>query len=58
MDGEADEDYTAGPCRMISAFDGVQEVTALLMKLDLSAKIQEAINFQRGVAKEKRREEK
>lgn len=50
FDGEAEEDYTAGPARMVFANDGVRECAALLMKLDLSAKIQEAVKAQRDLS--------
>jgi hypothetical protein len=48
FDGEDETDYTAGPVRMVNASDGVkQDCTALLMTLDLSAKIQEAVRARR-----------
>ncbi|KAK3723478.1 hypothetical protein LTR37_001730 [Vermiconidia calcicola] len=45
--GEDETDYTDGPIRFVDAFDGVKESGALLMNLDLSAKIQRAIRAQR-----------
>lgn len=49
---EAEEDYTSGPCRFTVASDGIQDCAALLMKMDLTAKIREAIQFQRRLVAE------
>ena len=57
FNGEDEDDYTKGPARMVLASDGVQQCSALLMKLDLSAKIQEAIQFQRKAARVRRHAE-
>ncbi|KAK4890667.1 hypothetical protein LTR27_010706 [Elasticomyces elasticus] len=44
---ETAEDYTAGPARIVAASDGVQTCAALLLTLDLSAKVQRALQTQR-----------
>ncbi|KAK4634241.1 hypothetical protein CLAFUW4_02247 [Fulvia fulva] len=49
---EAEEDYTAGPVRLVAAHDGVQDCIALLMKLGLSAKIQRAVQTRRSCVRE------
>ncbi|KAF7192498.1 hypothetical protein HII31_06171 [Pseudocercospora fuligena] len=51
FDNESEEDYTAGPVRFVNASDGVSEVAALLMTMDLSKKIQQAIQAQRAFNK-------
>lgn len=51
---EEPSDYTEGPARMIYTADGVkQDCVALLMTLELSAKIQKAILRQRDFARAK-----
>ncbi|CAK1356180.1 unnamed protein product [Cercospora beticola] len=48
FDTEEREDYTAGPARIIEASDGVKkDSAALLLTLDLSARLREAIQAQR-----------
>ncbi|KAK3073720.1 hypothetical protein LTR53_004417 [Teratosphaeriaceae sp. CCFEE 6253] len=50
--GEDETDYTAGPPRVICAWDGVQtNCGALLLTLELSAKIRTAIQFQRDLCR-------
>ncbi|TKA74521.1 hypothetical protein B0A55_08044 [Friedmanniomyces simplex] len=47
-EGEDETDYIAGPSRIVYASDGIQaECGALLLTLDLSKKIQQAIRAQR-----------
>lgn len=53
FEGEDETDYTRGPARMVEATDGVDDCTALLMTLDLSQAMQEAINAQRDFLKAK-----
>ncbi|SMY23876.1 unnamed protein product [Zymoseptoria tritici ST99CH_1A5] len=51
---EVEEDYTAGPSRLVLATDGLKEdCPALLMTLELSACIQQTIYAEREFAKEK-----
>lgn len=52
--GEDESDYTVGPARMILATDGLKPCVAMLMTLDLSAKIQRAIRAQRDCAESER----
>ena len=52
--GEDETDYTAGPVRIVDAFDGVKESGAILLNLDFSAKIQNAVRAQRDFAKYER----
>lgn len=47
FDGEDETDYTEGPPRMVRAHDGIRDACALLMTLDLLAKIRNAIQSQR-----------
>ncbi|KAM3418529.1 hypothetical protein BST61_g4507 [Cercospora zeina] len=47
--GEAETDYTRGPIRIVDAFDGVEDVSSLLLNLDLSAKIQAVICSRRDL---------
>ncbi|KAK5742792.1 hypothetical protein LTR17_003040 [Elasticomyces elasticus] len=44
---ETAEDYTAGPARIVLASDGVQTCAALLLTMDLSAKVQRVLQTQR-----------
>ncbi|KAF2172228.1 hypothetical protein M409DRAFT_17466 [Zasmidium cellare ATCC 36951] len=46
------EDFTGGPARLVAASDGVQDVAAILVTLDLAAQIQDAIEARRTYAKE------
>lgn len=50
FEGEDENDYTKGPVRTVFASDGVEWVTALLMTLPLSQKIQKALRFMRSYA--------
>lgn len=52
--GEDETDYTEGPVRLINATDGIKECTALLMRLELSGKIQNSIQAQHHFAKSRR----
>ncbi|KXT09446.1 hypothetical protein AC579_5990 [Pseudocercospora musae] len=51
FDNESEEDYTAGPVRFVNASDGVNKVAALLMTMNLSKKIQQAVQGQRSFNK-------
>jgi len=44
--GEEIGDYTQGPARFVLATDGVQDCAVLLMTMNLSARIQEALRMQ------------
>ncbi|KAH9839678.1 hypothetical protein Tdes44962_MAKER08021 [Teratosphaeria destructans] len=55
FDQEEETDYTSGPSRFVNAFDGVAEVSALLMTLDFSRKVQAALQAQRAYEKADRR---
>lgn len=55
FDGEDETDYTEGPVRLVDAFDGAKECGALLLNLDLSIKIQQALRAQRDFDKSERR---
>ncbi|CZT18629.1 uncharacterized protein RCC_04473 [Ramularia collo-cygni] len=44
---EAEEDYTNGPCRLMAVPDAGKISVALMLKFDLSGRIQEAIQAQR-----------
>ncbi|KAF2214951.1 hypothetical protein CERZMDRAFT_82836 [Cercospora zeae-maydis SCOH1-5] len=46
---EEEEDYTSGPVRIVTASDGVKDdASALLLSLDLSAKVRRAVLAQRA----------
>ncbi|KAK5696011.1 hypothetical protein LTR97_008431 [Elasticomyces elasticus] len=47
---EEPDDYTFGPPRFVLAVDGVKQCAALLMTMDLSSKVQRAVNAQRDYA--------
>ncbi|TKA74515.1 hypothetical protein B0A55_08042 [Friedmanniomyces simplex] len=47
-DGEDADAYTAGPARFVVAADGVKYCVALLMTMDLSAKVKQAVQAQRN----------
>ena len=51
---EDETDYTEGPPRIIWAADGIKNCSALLLTLELSAKIQKALLAQRGFVKARR----
>ncbi|KAK4636651.1 uncharacterized protein CLAFUR5_02239 [Fulvia fulva] len=53
FDGEAEDDYTQGPARLVMAFDGVQDCPALLMRMDLSQLIQHAAYTRRLLGKKR-----
>ncbi|GIZ40853.1 hypothetical protein CKM354_000417500 [Cercospora kikuchii] len=46
---EEESDYTRGPIRIVDAFDGIENVSSLLLNLDLSAKIQAVILSRRDL---------
>lgn len=56
--GEDESDYTKGPIRFVFASDGVEECCAVLMNLNLSGKIQEALRAQRYFDKDEREAER
>ncbi|PPJ58815.1 hypothetical protein CBER1_10454 [Cercospora berteroae] len=44
--GEEESDYTRGLIRIVDAFDGVENVSSLLLNLDFSQKVQAAVQSQ------------
>ena len=51
---EDESDYTQGPARIVLSADGIKHCAALLLTLELSAKIQKALRAQRNFAKARR----
>lgn len=51
---EDPNDYTAGPCRMVEATDGIQSSAALLVTPSLSTNFKQAAKLQRAFAKAER----
>lgn len=51
FDIEVEDDYTAGPARFIDGTDGIKDCVAVLMTLELSQRIQEAVQAQRGYSR-------
>jgi hypothetical protein len=54
FEGEEESDYTKGPVRIVDASDGVESCGALLLNLELSAKLQKAIQGLRAFEKQER----
>ncbi|KAK3674674.1 hypothetical protein LTR78_005396 [Recurvomyces mirabilis] len=52
---EDEDDYTAGPARLVATNDGLKPCAALLMTLELSAVIKESVRAQRGYETAERR---
>lgn len=57
LEEEAEEDYTNGPCRLRAVPDGDGFSVALMLKLDLSSRIQQAVEAQRFEQKSRARAE-
>ncbi|KAF7192500.1 hypothetical protein HII31_06173 [Pseudocercospora fuligena] len=47
FDGEDENDYTFGPIRVVQTFDGVSDGAALLLNMDLTGHIQDALRAAR-----------
>ncbi|KAK5000677.1 hypothetical protein LTR66_000524 [Elasticomyces elasticus] len=58
FDGEDEGDYTDGPTKMIVAHDGRKDCAALLLTMDLSAKLQSALLGSREIQQAEQQAEK